>query len=142
MVPPSRPKLSKCGRGMHPKPIEIRAWTRRFPFLCSEVPLDRWVAPQDARVDATRMSNDMFRAPRLTTSAPKIAERDIETACRHQRANTNFSRRIQKIIPRTTSPSKGAGCMGEALRQLIINIGNFRATFETYSFLICGLPRL
>ena len=95
-------QLSPCGPEIRPKSTEIQAWTPRYPFLCSEVPLDRSMAS---------MPNHIFWAPKLTTSAPQIIVNcrpcDIETAFRHQRTSTNFRREIRKRIQQTTNPSSG-----------------------------------
>ena len=45
---------------IYAKSAEIQAWTLRTPILLSQVPLDRSMIPQDAKVDATGMPNYTF----------------------------------------------------------------------------------
>ena len=40
-------------------------WTPGSPFLCSQVPLDRPMFPQDVKVEAAGMPNDRFWPPKL-----------------------------------------------------------------------------
>ena len=45
----------------------------RSPFFCSQIPLYRSMAPQDAEVEALGMPTNRFGAPEMTRSARKIA---------------------------------------------------------------------
>ena len=68
---------------------------------------------------------DTLRAPNHC----ELKTRDVvETASRYQRANTNFSREISKNIQQTTSQSKGAAGMGEALRYYVWTISKRNET--------------
>ena len=120
VAPKLAKKISKCGAAFNQKPTEIQAWTPRSPFLCSQVPLDRSMVAQGAKVDATGRPNDTLGAAKLATFAPKITVNcktlGIETTTGHQRTSTNFSREIWKNLQTATSQSKGAGGMDKASR--------------------------
>ena len=45
-------KLPNWGPEIDPKSMKIQAWTPRSPFLCSQVPLDRRMVTQGAKVEA------------------------------------------------------------------------------------------
>ena len=106
-IPPKNQQKSKPG-------------TPRSPFLCSQVPLNRSMVPQGAKMDATSMPNDTFWAPKLITSAPKITvdckTRDSATAYKHQRTNRNFSRETKKRIQPTTGRSNRGRRHGRSLQ--------------------------
>ena len=105
-------KRPNGGSEILPKSIEIQAWTPKISFRVLPSPPASRDGPQGAKLGATSMPNDTFWAPNLTTSAPQFTvnwktrddeTRDDETASRHQRASTHFSRDISKSIQQTTS---------------------------------------
>ena len=102
-------KLPNGGPKIPPKSIEIQAWNPKVSFRVLPSPPASLDGPQGAKLGATSMPNDTFWAPNLTESAPIFAmnlkTRDVETASRHQRASTHFSRDISKNIQQTTVPA-------------------------------------
>ena len=95
---------------------KIQAWTPKSPFLCSQVPLDHPMVPQDAKVEAPCMPNDMFLPPKVTISVSRIT--DIckrvtwKLTSRNQRASTHFSREIKKQTRNQTSKNQQASNQG------------------------------
>ena len=53
--------LSKLGPEVHPETITIIAWTPKCRFFCCQMPQDRSMATQCAKVEAQRMPNDRSR---------------------------------------------------------------------------------
>ena len=70
-VTPKLPTTLKM-RSRNPPKIDRNPSLGPNPFLCSQVPLDRLIVPQGAKVHATGMQNDVFWLPTLTTSAARI----------------------------------------------------------------------
>ena len=100
-------KRSNGSPEIHPKSIEIQAWNPKVSFRVLPSPPASLDGPPGAKLDATSMLNNTFWASNLTTSAPQFTMNwktpDVETASRHQRASTHFSRDISKNIQQTTS---------------------------------------
>ena len=90
-----------------PKSKEIKAWTPRSSFLCSQAPLDRSMVPKVQK---------RTQSPCQITVNGKIC--DIETTSSHQRTSTNLSRAIRKRYEHNNKQMQRGQRRGRSLKIL------------------------